>query len=60
MTILVLLFLIGFGINCSWNIMDKYQKKFWFNKGMLKGILKSCISERWNFAYDNSSEVHNP
>ena len=46
--------LIGFGLNCSWDIVDKYKKNYWVNKE----ISKSCIFKCWNFA-NGSSELHN-
>ena len=49
-----MVWLIGFGLNCSWGIVGK-QKNFWVNKG----IPKSCIFKRWNVV-NGSSEVRNP
>ena len=50
-----MIWLIGYGLNCLWDIVDKYQKNCWVNKK----IAKSCIFKCWYFA-TGSSELHNP
>ena len=33
-----MVWLIGFGLNCLWDIVDKYQKNFWLNNGIPKYV----------------------